>query len=191
MKIHKLNRLRGFVAGGIVAGGLLCATHTLAVTVNKLSDNSSAVITIPVTIINPKPTCGISVRSHYPLNSLNEGRKNHKQFPVVLSCPGNVKSALKASLLAGSDAKLLGDGYRVAVSIDEQPPSSVTGPFFWLQDNDGRPIKLTDSDADAFCIATTEQSRTCSITPVTDVHADSLRGEVGVVSVNFNVIYPA
>ncbi|CAD5742832.1 hypothetical protein [Escherichia coli] len=192
MKTYKHNRLRGFVAGGMVAGGLLCAAHTFAAaTVNKSADGSSAVITIPVKIINPRPTCDISVRQYYPLTSLSEGRKNHRPFPVGISCSGKVKSALKAKL-AGGNFELLRDNYRVAVSIGEQSPSVLSGPFFWLQDNSNRnnPIKLTDSDADAFCVAT-EQSRSCSITPVTEMHADSQRGGVGIVSVIFNVIYPA
>jgi len=190
MKTYKHNRLRGFVAGGMVAGGLLCAAHTFAAaTVNKSADGSSAVITIPVKIINPRPTCDISVRSHYPLTSLGEGRKNHRPFSVRISCSGNVKSALKARLSDWSSG-LLGDGYRVAVSIDEQPSSFASGPFFWLRDNSNNPINLSDGNAGTFCMAT-EQDRTCDITPVTEVHAGSLRGELGMVGVVFNVIYPA
>ncbi|ENE9171402.1 hypothetical protein MZB74_21515 [Escherichia coli] len=190
MKTYKHNRLRGFVAGGMVAGGLLCAAHTFAAaTVNKSADGSSAVITIPVKIINPRPTCDISVKQIYQLRTLSEGRKNHRTFPVSISCSGKVKSALKAKL-AGGNSELLRDNYRVAVSIDEQRPSVSSGPFFWLKDNRNNPINLSDGNAGAFCMET-EQNRTCNITPVTEVHTNSLRGGVGIVSVIFNVIYPA
>ncbi len=180
-----------------MAGGLLCAAHAFAVaTVNKSSDGSSAVISIPVVINNPKPTCDISVRSSYELGTLRiGGDTRHDPFSVTVSCSGAVKSALKATL-TGWGTTLLPDNYRVAVSVNGQTRSSVSGPFFWLLDNVGNPIKFTDRDrdrdrdTDAFCTGT-GQNRTCHITPVTRVNPDSLRGGRGTVDVVFNVIYPA
>lgn len=190
MKTHKHNRLRGFVAGGIMAGGFLCAANTFAAaTVNKSPEGRSAAITIPVVINNPQPTCDIRVRPSYALGTLRMGDTRHDPFPVTVSCSGNVKSALKARL-TGRGGVLLPDNYRVAVSTNGQTTSSVSGPFFWLLDSRDKPIKFTGRNKDAFCTGR-KQKKTCYITPVTSVNQDSLRGDKGVVDVVFNVIYPA
>ena len=189
MKIHVRSLLREFFTKGLLLGGLMFSNHISAAEVHKSADNSSAVIGIPVTIINPQPTCDVSVKPSYDLGTLSiGGDKHHTAFPVTISCSGRVESMLKATMAHGSSV-LLSDNYRVAVSANGQTVSSATGPFFWLQDNN-RPIKLIGRDADAFCRATS-QRRDCHITPVTRVNSDSVRGSEGSVDIILNVIYPA
>ncbi|TQN75418.1 UNVERIFIED_ORG: hypothetical protein FHU00_5028 [Citrobacter freundii] len=184
MKAEKLMRrvMCGAVAG-VLAGGLLLPLMARAAT--------SGTATIQVTINNPKPTCNVSVRSSYDLGTLSRGQeKRHAEFPITLACTGSVKSALTASLGSGR-AELQPDQYKVSVSVDGQSAPSPNGPFFWLLDSsNNRPVKLTNAGADAFCTAT-GQNRTCKVTPVTHVMANSMWGSRGAVRVVFNVIYPA
>lgn len=190
MKIHVRSLLRDFFTKGLLLGGLMFSCHIFAAEVHKSGDNSSAVISIPVTIINPQPTCDVSVQPSYYLGTLSiGGNKHHTAFPVTISCSGRVESMLKATMAGGSSV-LLSDNYRVAVSANGQNVSSATGPFFWLQDSSNRPIKLIGRDEDAFCRAT-DQRRDCYITPVTRVNSDSVRGSKGAVDIILNVIYPA
>jgi hypothetical protein len=184
MKAEK--RIRGVVrwlGAGLLAGGGLLPLIAGAAT--------SGTATIQVTINNPKPTCNVSVRSSYDLGTLSRGQeKRHSEIPITLSCTGSVKSALTATLGSGR-SELQPDQYKVSVSVDGQSAPSRNGPFFWLLDSsNNRPVKLTNAGADAFCTAT-GQNRTCKVTPVTHVMANSMWGNSGAVRVVFNVIYPA
>lgn len=186
MKIHRYSRLWGFVAGGVLYGGLLFSAYTSAADVNQPT-SSNAVVTIPVTISNPQPSCNINVpggNTRY-LGTLNRSGSDqtHNTFTIEVSCQGNVRTKIKANATNGV---LQSDGARLAVNVGGSISSA--GPFLKLK-ADNRFVKLRDSYDDWFCIAgTAGNTQICSVTPVTESNGRTPAG-TGEATVAFTIDY--
>lgn len=150
------------------------ATATTTVTVNATFTARPCTLTLPATI---------------SLGGLNTGTATHRPVKIDIDCPdsADVETALYAQnvsgVLSGTDAMTM------------VPASGSTGgtpALFWLTGEEGTNIKLDGSGADsvsnAFCRGAAAK-RSCTLTPVTQVFANTVREEVG-ATVRFNVMYP-
>lgn len=188
-------RLRAAVAGmaavaGLTGALLSPAPAARAATVNQTSD-SSATITIPVTLINIQPTCDLTFTGlqgskgnySYTLGSLSPGQqRQHTPFKAVISCQdvqGNesVSTALTASVRQGSVTD-----NRIRMLVDGQ--ENAAGPELWLETG-GQRVPL---DGTAFCQGNGLDRNECTLTPVTQVPDSAAGGQVS-ATVVFDVTY--
>ncbi|EHJ8506397.1 hypothetical protein KAM28_004485 [Salmonella enterica subsp. diarizonae serovar 47:k:z53:[z84]] len=139
---------------------------------------------IEIMVTTPRPTCNLTVRSTHDLGILPLREKKHTAFPVNIDCSGSIRTALTARNITGA---LQTDSYRVAIPLEGATHSE--GPFLWLENPDGRNIKLTGAQRDKFCDAS-EQNRVCNLIPVTDVRKGVPYGK-GSATIRFSIIYPA
>ncbi|HCX4216813.1 TPA: hypothetical protein ACIYX1_004865 [Escherichia coli] len=135
---------------------------------------------------------------NYSLGNLSPGqRKKHVPFTVIIDCPeqGNtaLKTAIKANLTEGGRVR---SGGRTAlldvitVSGVTEPGNIDTTPLFWLETNDGKKVSLRNDEIFCTRIDTTQaQPNRCQLTPVTEVPAQALQGELKAV-VQMTVAYP-
>ena len=174
------------------SGKWLSAVIFLPVLVILVPSGRAATATATV-IINATftmPTCTLTMPDIVPLGDLKNGTKIHSAVQIGIDCPdgGNVETGLYARKMSG---ELSGTDKMTMVPSS----GSVTGnpALFWLTERGGTtPVKLDGTGADvadnAFCRGTAVK-RTCSLTPVTQVFADTVREEVS-ATVRFNVMYP-
>ncbi|EFE1056873.1 hypothetical protein AB8K23_004348 [Escherichia coli] len=132
----------------------------------------------------PTPTCHVNVESTRDLGTLEQGRQEHPDIPLNVSCTGEVKHALTVQPVAAN--VLQSDNRRLSVPMNGNAPSK-SGPFLWLE-QDGMIVKLTGKVSDAIC-KEVGSSQTCNVTPVTKLQENSAIGD-GAVAVRFNVVYP-
>lgn len=179
------------MAGLMTLGALFIALPGGAATVNKTSD-SSATITIPLTITNPQPTCNLTFNNGsstltYQLGTLGRGDEiRHPPFTVNVNCADStvVKTALTARNTTGT---LQSGNDSVMMRVNGQ--TSTNGPLFWLESG-GQRVKLTGQDT--FCNRNDTSVSTpnvCQLRPVTNVPAQSPEGNID-VTVVFDVEYP-
>ncbi|EJN3746741.1 hypothetical protein NPX25_004893 [Escherichia coli] len=192
------DRLRAAVTGiaemagltGILLSVWLQSSFVQAAMVNKTSE-SSATITIPVTLINIQPTCDLTFTGldggtgnyTYFLGSLSPGQqRQHTPFKAVIDCrdvQGNegVSTALTASVRQGSVAD-----NRIRMLVDGQ--ENAAGPELWLETG-GQRVPLNST---AFCQGNGLDHNECSLTPVTRVPDNAPGGQVS-ATVVFDVTY--
>ncbi len=186
-------RLRAAVAGmagitGVLLSCWLFSSSARAATVNQTSE-SSASITIPVTLISIQTTCDLTFTGlegggsySYSLGSLSSGKqRQHTPFKAVINCrdaQGNegVSTALTASVRQGSVTD-----NRIRMLVDGQ--KNAAGPELWLEAG-GKRIPL---DGSAFCQGNLNHNE-CTLTPFTQVPDSASGGQVS-ASVVFDVTY--
>ncbi|MBJ9214358.1 hypothetical protein I5481_21020 [Citrobacter freundii] len=183
-----MRRVMCRTAAGLLAGGLLLPVIAGAAT--------SGTATIQVTINNPSPTCKLALNGqstlNYALGTMSPGsRMTHQPFVVQVEClNGAVKTAITAKPGPGNAVLNGDDSVRMQVAGTASVDSN--SPQLWLQTDDGKRVKLTGQESDAFCTKV-ETSATmpnvCRLTPVTDIPAQSPSGNFGATML-IEVVYP-
>lgn len=151
-----------------------------------LFSTSGAVVAADIKFkVTAKPTtCDLSVQPTYDLKELPLGVKdNYPDFPIEITCPASMKTAIIAKNLSGVLNK---DGQQVTISMPNAGTDN--GPFFWLKANGSR-IFLRGLETEKFC-ESLGQSSLCNIAPGTLVNYNSPWG-AGTVKIRFTVVYPA
>lgn len=141
----------------------------------------SAQITFTMNV--PTPTCSVSVPATKDLGELKYGVVEHNNFPVSVTCSGEVRHALTAEPVERRG--LQSDNERVFVPIGGSTPSA-DGPFLSLREGNSM-IKLSGNRNDAFCNSAADD-HACYIIPVTEVTKRSPVGQ-GSVAIRFNLIH--
>ncbi|EGE2290364.1 hypothetical protein [Escherichia coli] len=174
----------------LVAGGII--QSSVAATVTRSDDKSSATIVIPVTLINIQATCDVtfsgaglgSTGGTYTLGTLSKGEdKEHAPFRAVVECRDTdgtetVSTALTASVRTGT---LVGNN-SVRMLVDGKDDADA--PELWLETG-GQRITL---DGSAFCKGNGLNRNECTLTPHTRVPGNSPGGELS-ATVVFDVTY--
>lgn len=147
--------------------------QALALTVTKQ-------MTIRLTVA--QPTCSLTLPESVLLGSITEGTSGRPPFSITTECDTPVRTALYAQVVSGrlSSAdrmEMTGSGEGIPVKL-------------WMTDEAGKSITLdggggTDSSK-VFCIGT--EKRSCTLTPYTQVAANTPRGNVS-ASLRFSVVY--
>ena len=150
-----------------------------------------------------QPTCEVKFDNgqsslEYFLGDLLPGQqKKHAPFTVIIDCPeqGNtaLKTVIKANLTEGGRVRSGGRTALLNVEGDSgvtEPGNIDTTPLFWLETNDGKKVNLRNDEV--FCTrtdTTQAQPNRCQLTPVTEVPAQAVQGELFAV-VQMTVDYP-
>ncbi|MEG2567408.1 fimbrial protein [Citrobacter braakii] len=151
-------------------------THqALALTVTKK-------MTIKLTV--EQPTCSVTLPESVLLGSIPEGTYDRPPFIITTQCDTPVRTALYAQIISGS--LIHGAADRMAM----MGTGGGTPVKLWITDEDGQSITLdgsgsTDSSK-GFCSGT--EPRSCTLTPYTQVTADTPRGNVS-ATLRFSVVY--
>lgn len=129
-----------------------------------------------------QPTCSLTLPESVLLGSIPEGTHDRPPFSITTECDTPVRTALYAQVVSGrlSSAdrmEMTGSGEGTPVKL-------------WMKDEDGRNITLdgsggTDSSK-GFCSGAGQRS--CTLTPYTQVAADTPRGNVS-ATLRFSVVY--
>ena len=184
-KMHKAIRWLG--AALLVNAGLL-PMMAEAVT--------SGTATIQVTIINSRPTCDLTLNDqsslNYALGKMAPGSQmKHLPFSVKVQCPGNspVKTAITAK--PGGNVVLQPGDDSVRMGVVGTSGVDDNSPLLWLLTDEGKRVKLTGQENDAFCIKTNTSvaPNVCNLTPVTEIPVQSASGEFGATML-IEVVYP-
>lgn len=173
------------------SGKWLSALFFLPVLMITLPHGHAATATATV-IINATFTmqpCTLTLPATVQLGRLNIGTTTHSPVKIDIDCPdgAEVETGLYAQnmsgVLSGTDKMTMAPA---SGSVAGNPA------LFWLKESGGATVKLDGTGADiagnAFC-RDTGRIRSCTLTPVTQVFADTVREEVG-ATVRFNVKYP-
>lgn len=190
MRAEKLMRKVIYLAGTyLLAGGLLLPVMVEAAT--------SATATVQVTIYNPRPTCDLTMNGkstlQYPLGSMTPGtQKAHTPIMVKVTCQDNRTVKTAVTVKPGGNTVLQPGNDSVRIPVAGSTGVDNNSPLLWLQAKDGKRVKLTGLESDAFCIkADTSQTapNECSLTPVTNIPARSALGNFGATML-MEVVYP-
>ncbi|HFV9915423.1 TPA: fimbrial protein [Salmonella enterica subsp. diarizonae serovar 61:l,v:z35] len=151
-------------------------THqALALTVTKQ---------MTIKLIVAQPTCSLTMPETALLGSIPEGTWARPPFSITIECDTPIRTALYAKVVRGS--LIQGAADRMAMTgAGEGTPVKL-----WMTDEDGQNITLdgsgsTDSSK-GFCNGTNRRS--CTLTPYTQVAADTPRGNVS-ATLRFSVVY--
>lgn len=162
------------------------AVLMMVVTVGDAQAATTATLTINVTFT--QPTCNIAVPTSYNLGSLTPGSKEHGDLKITWTCDGDtpIKTALTAGIVTGTKD---GDN-KVRLMVSNQ----ATGTVLSLREKKSNSlIKLTGHDEkNYFCNdanAVAGVTRTCTLTPVTEVSWNGLFG-LASATLRFEVGYP-
>lgn len=194
-----MKRERGPLAALILVGWLLPVSGGLAATVDKTSD-SSAIITIPVTLINQQNTCKVSFEGTsvsggtYTFREIllkGQTQNNHPSFRAVVTCEENseVKTALTLRPAGNFQASNNRAGLHPVGDL------SVTSGELWLTLTDGSTVPMGSNAGDtsltAFCEGTTSDTvrNVCELKPVTSILPTAPGGPVS-TTLTFDVVYP-
>lgn len=192
---HQHSRMRAIMAGMLL---LLPAACSLAATVDK-PDESSAIITIPVTIINQQNTCkvtfegtSVSGGTYTFRQTLLKGQEQtHPSFQAVVTCEEN--SEVKTALTLRPAGNFQASGNKAG--LHPVGDLSVKSGELWLTLTDGTIVPMGDSAAatsqTAFCegMASDTVRNSCSLTPVTRILPTAPGGPVSTM-LTFDVVYP-
>jgi hypothetical protein len=165
-------------------GAALCGLPLL-VTLLMVSSLQAATLsdqaTIPLVVTFTAPPCEIDVPSVVHLGSIHYGEKRYRPFTLKVNCvPGSkaeIYAQTKGALVNGTADTMVMSG-------------SDTLANFWLEENGSR-IKLdgeTNTADSGFCLGTV--SRTCTLTPGTQVGSGAQKGERSAV-IKFDIRYKA
>lgn len=138
-------------------------------------------ITITLEATFTMPPCEINVPPVVHLGSISYGEKRYRPVTLTVNCTSAARSEIYAQTA----------GLLVSGTTDT---TAMTGAdaltHFWLEEN-GKKIKLngeTNTTDSGFCAGT--DSRTCTLTPATQVGVAAQEGERSAV-IKFNVRYKA
>ncbi|HEI3800167.1 TPA: F18 fimbrial protein FedE [Escherichia coli] len=166
------------------------ALAALMVVAGSAQAATTATATLTINVTFTQPSCNITVPASYNLGLLTPGEtKSHGDMTITWKCEGNTpqKTALTAAIVTGAaenDNKTVrlktntGGNSRAALSLREKNSSTL--------------IKMTGSGAgDFFCSDTAEATgtRTCTLTPVTEVAGQGALGPAS-ATLRFEVGYP-
>ncbi len=188
---HRLRVVVAAVVGGLLSSWTL-SSSAWAAEINQISE-SSAAITIPVTLINIQATCDLNFigleggpgNYSYTLHSLSPGeQQRHTSFKAVINCrdvQGNegVSTALSATVRQGNVID-----NRIRMLVDGQ--ENAAGPELWLEE--GVYGQLVPLNGTAFCLGNKLDRNECTLTPFTRVPGGAPGGKVS-ASVVFEVTY--
>ncbi|MWM72153.1 hypothetical protein GQL89_21690 [Escherichia coli] len=194
MKVYQYCRM--FV---VIAEILLTVTTTSspAATVSEPTANS-AIITIPVTIINQQSTCTVSFEgtnvsgSAYTFQeTLLKGQiQNHPPFQAVVTCDGNSK--VKTALALRPAGAFQANANHVDLySVDN---TSVKSGELWLTLQNGNLAPMGNSTGSIsqtpFCEGVTSGTvrNSCTLKPVTSILSTAPEGPVS-TTLTFDVVY--
>jgi type 1 fimbria pilin len=154
---------------------------------------------VVISMKNTQPTCGLTLNGqstlNYVLGTMTPGsRMKHKAFAVQVTCPGNgtVKTAITAKPGPGGNAVLQQGDDSVRMQVAGTAGVDGNSPQLWLQTEDGKRVKLTGLESDAFCTkvdTSATMPNVCRLTPVTDIPAQSASGNFGATML-IEVVYP-
>lgn len=154
---------------------------------------------VVISMKNAQPTCELTLNGqstlNYVLGTMSPGSQlKHQPFAVRVACPGNntVKTAITAKPGPGGNAVLQQGDDSVRMQVTGTASVDGNSPLLWLQTDDGKRVKLTGLERDAFCTKVDTSStmpNVCSLTPVTDIPLQSASGNFGATML-INVVYP-
>ncbi|WP_336285926.1 fimbrial protein [Citrobacter arsenatis] len=152
---------------------------------------ATATATVVINATFTMPPCTLTMPATVQLGGLNTGTgtATHSPVKIDIDCPDgeNVETALYAQHMSG-----VLSGTDKMTMVPGSGTTSGTPALFWLKESGGATVRLDGTGADiagnAFCRGTAVK-RSCTLTPVTQVFADTVREEVG-ATVRFNVMYP-
>lgn len=176
---------------------LLPAACSLAATVDKPND-STAIITIPVTIINQQNTCrvtfeGTSVSGNtyaFRQTLLKGQEQTHPSFQAVVTCEEN--SEVKTALTLRPAGNFRASGNKAG--LHPVGDLSVNSGELWLLANNSI-VPMGNSAGDTaltpFCegMASDTVRNSCTLTPVTRILPTAPGGPVS-TTLTFDVVYP-
>lgn len=191
---HQHSRMRAIMAGMLL---LLPAACSLAATVDKPNE-SSAIITIPVTIINQQNTCkvtfegtSVSGGTYTFRQTLLKGQEQtHPSFQAVVTCEEN--SEVKTALTLRPAGNFQASGNKAG--LHPVGDLSVKSGELWLLANNSI-VPMGNSAGDtaltAFCegMASDTVRNSCTLTPVTHILPTAPGGPVS-TTLTFDVVYP-
>ncbi len=139
---------------------------------------------ITVKLAVEQPTCTLTLPESVPLGSIPEGTYARPPFSITAECDTPVRTALYAQVVGGSLIQGTVDRMEMTGSGEGTPVK------LWMTDEDGQNITLdgsgsTDSTK-GFCSGI--DRRSCTLTPYTQVAADTPRGNVS-ATLRFSVVY--
>lgn len=192
---HQHSRMRAIIAGMLL---LLPAACSLAATVDK-PDGSSAIITIPVTIINQQNTCkvtfdgpSVSGGTYTFQKTLLKGQEQeHQPFRAIVTCANN--SEVETALTLRPAGSFQASNNRVG--LHPVGDLSVKSGELWLVLADGNPAPMGANAAATsqavFCKGMTSDTvrNSCTLTPVTHILPTAPGGPVS-TTLTFDVVYP-
>lgn len=155
---------------------LIFILFVLANTTAVKAETIVGTLTKTVITENIAPSCDIQVPKEISLGTLYNGTKKHSPFELSVTCKNNTKTAFVASVvkgnLSGTDTVIMSNG-----------------SLLYLQDNKNSNIKLQGKDTEFFCLGSTSGTRSCELTPITEVHSSDKIGQTEAI-LNFKIIYP-
>lgn len=148
------------------------------------ANSESAYVTVNVSIT--APPCSITVPDTVNLGAMLNGTSNYNPFSIAVNCTTSTTSALYAEIVGGT----LSSGYIDRLDMVSQTTSQGIPVQLWLSDSSGKDIIIDGSgltsDSSRFCEGT--DSRECTLTPFTNVSANTPRGEATAV-IRFTIMY--
>lgn len=145
---------------------------------------ASATVTLKATFM--APPCTLTVPDTVFLGSILRGQQNYRPFSVEIACPTATETALYAEVVSGT----LTSGSTTRMDMTG-PVNTGTPAQLWLMAPDGNAVMLdgsgNDSLASRFCGG--NSNRSCSLTPYTQVAADTPRGQT-TATLRISVAYP-
>lgn len=138
----------------------------------------TADVEISVTFV--AASCDLSAPDTVVLDTMVNGSQMHKSFDIQVTCNTQSKTSIVAQAVSGS----LEDTQTVFMT---GLGSSGSGARFSLIES-GQKITLNGDAGNVFCNGV--NSRTCTLTPITEVKPDTPRGIASTI-VRFNIRYTA
>lgn len=171
------------------SGKWLSGVFFLPVLMITLPHGHAATATVVINATFTMPPCTLTLPATVQLGGLNTGTATHRPVKIDIDCPdsADMETALYAQNMSG-----VLSGTDKMTMVPGSGTTSGTPALFWLKESGGATVRLDGTGADiadnAFCRGTAVK-RSCTLTPVTQVFADTVREEVG-ATVRFNVMYP-
>ncbi|MDQ4429067.1 fimbrial protein [Yokenella regensburgei] len=170
---------------GVMA--LMSSLVLLMAGVNQaLAATNTATVTVTLKATFTAPPCTLTQPDQVFLGSILQGKQSYTPFSVEIACPTPTNTALYAEVVSGT----LTAGSTTRVNMTA-PVNTGTPAQLWLTSPDGNPVTLDGSGnttpASRFCSG--DASRSCVLTPYTQVAADTPRGET-TATLRLSVAYP-
>ncbi|CAD5758900.1 Uncharacterised protein [Escherichia coli] len=198
MKEHQYSRIRAAVVGALL---LLPAAYSPVATSADVSKptESSAIITIPVTLINQQNTCKVTFEGAtvsgggtytFQATLLKGQEQTHPPFQAVVTCEEN--SAVKTALKVRPATGFQGSGDNAGL-YREDDLTAKSGEL-WLM-HDGQKVPMGSNAGGTspaeFCVGMASDTvrNSCLLTPKTSILPTAQGGPV-TTTLTFDVAYP-
>lgn len=155
---------------------------------------------VVISMKNTTPTCNLTLNGqntlNYVLGTMAPGTQmKHIPFFMQVNCSGSnsvLKTAITAKPGPGGNVMLQPGDDSVRMQVAGTAGVDNNSPQLWLQTDDGKRVKLTGQESDAFCVkadTSVMAPNVCRLTPVTAIPAQSASGDFG-ATILIEVVYP-